>query len=166
MTWEEAERLVQDGAQKKGYFVFNFNEQRRTAPMHSGDHCRVITPDLDLVGNGVRRFAEVKLKSQASYTRKTKQDEHGICRRALMHYRQFEEASGVPVWLFLVQLDISAVLYAPIKGWLATYGRDYSGDRMCEHGMVFWPASVFYNAALIDDFRAGKWQDEPLRRQF
>lgn len=161
------EALVMRGVLAKwGWNVFNCNGERHRAPVYEGQDNVLINPDLDLVGHGVRRFAEVKTKSAASYTRKTGEYEHGMCWRNYQHYLKIGEQSGTPVWLFIYQINVQEILYAPLHGYLEAMARQTSDTKQCEHGMAFFYADAFRRATLTD-FVQGRWDDTPIRlRQY
>ena len=158
----QGEQLVTRGLIARwGWNVFNCNGARWQAPVHQGHTGALITPDLDLVGHGVRRFAEVKTKSAASMTRKTGQYEHGMCWRNYQHYLDIGARSGTPVWLFIYQVNVQEILYAPLHGYLEAMARRTSDTKQCGHGMAFFYADAFRRAALTE-FVAGRWDDSPL----
>lgn len=156
------EEVVQRGLIARwGWHVFNCNGARWRAPVYEGHAGALITPDLDLVGHGVRRYAEVKTKQAASYTRKTGHYEHGCCARQYDHYLAVGHAAGTPVWLFIYQVNVQEILYAPVHGYLEAMVRRTTDTQQCAHGMAFFYADAFRRAGLTD-FVHGRWDDSPL----
>lgn len=99
-------------------------------------------PDLDVARGGVRRWAEVKTKSAATYTRSTGRLEHGIPLRHYWSYRRVQEITGTEVWLFIYEEKTGDVLFARLDD-LEAEKREYAGSKMSRGGMVFWPRSAF-----------------------
>jgi hypothetical protein len=105
-------------------------------------------PDLDISKDGVRRWAEVKTKAAATYTRVTGRYEHGVPKRHYESYLKVQEITGCPVWLFVYEENTGTILCGRLDD-LARVRREYVGDKMSRGGMVFFPRSAFklYRAA-------------------
>ena len=161
--WQHAEHLIATALRHKGFFVLNFNDERHHAPLHSGDTTSIITPDLDIRGHGFSAAADMKWKTDTTYTRKTGQDETGIDANNYAHYRHFEMVSGVKVWLFFLHEAIQEIAYAPLAGYLFTFARFVPPDVATygKGGMVYFPYAVF-RRALLEDFQSGHWDARPL----
>src|SRR5690606_7501752 len=99
-------------------------------------------PDLDIARGGIRRWAEVKTKAAATYTRLTGRLEHGIPKRHYRAYKRVQEITGCEVWLFIYEEDTGDVLCAKLDE-LEAVKREYDGPKMSRGGMVFFPRDAF-----------------------
>src|SRR3972149_1435615 len=76
------EKIVTEMLQKRGWYVipsYDFsgpNDDK--APKLQGLGNGFVLPDLDISRNGKRKWAEVKTKDEATFTRITQKLEHGI----------------------------------------------------------------------------------------
>ena len=159
---QEGEALVAKGIIAKwGWNVFNCNGARYRAPVYQGQDGGLINPDLDLIGHGVRRFAEVKTKTAASLFRKNGQYEHGISWRHYQHYLIIGRQAGTPVWLFIYEVTPQEILFAPIHDYLEAMVRRTTDTKQDHDGMAFFYADAF-RRATVAAFLAGQWDDTPL----
>lgn len=114
------------------------------APRMEGMNTYFVIPDLDACKVGTRRWIEVKTKAKADFTHITQRFEHGIPLRHYHHYFEVQKASGCPVWLFVYELNTKALLYASLNV-LNYHVRIYSGGKMNNGGMAFFPRDKFTN---------------------
>lgn len=114
------------------------------APRMEGMNSYYIIPDLDACKLGTRRWIEVKTKEEATFTRIAQRLEHGIPLRHYYHYFEVQKATGCPVWLFIYEKKIGAILYASLNA-LSYSVRKYTGDKMSRGGMAFFPRDGFTN---------------------
>ncbi|GFP29051.1 hypothetical protein, partial [Candidatus Hakubella thermalkaliphila] len=110
-----------------------------------------VVPDLDIAKEGQRRWAEVKTKAGATYTRITKQLEHGIPLAHFNDYLQIEKITGCEVWLFIYEEDTQCVLSGRLKD-LARSKRIYGGNKMSCGGMIFFPRIAFKSFSHLSNF--------------
>ena len=99
----------------------------------------LICPDLLIVKGGRTIWCEVKFKTHADFTRRTRQHETGIDLRLWNHYQQVADTSGSPVWLIFchqcedeIRCGSLDVLRSPNEH------RIYRGSKMSHSGMVFF----------------------------
>jgi hypothetical protein len=132
--------------QAKGAFVFSTCDlsgrfAEHPPAMEGPEGQRLILPDLDVSMAGQARvWAEVKTKSQASWTRTTRRDEHGIGLRHWVAYRRIQEKTGNQVFLYIYQRDESVLLGSAIDD-LAN--DDLRPSRIDDERMVFFPSDAF-----------------------
>lgn len=108
------------------------------APSLHGRDGDLAVPDLDLARNGHRRWVEIKTKSSATFTYKTRQLEHGIDWNAYQRYLDVQDITGVEVWLAFYERDTGEVLHQSLDH-LATVVRRDEGTKMSRYGMAFFP---------------------------
>lgn len=146
------ERLVADLLRRKGWYVipsYDYSgEDGDKAPKLEGLRDRFPVPDLDVAKDGDRRWAEVKTKAAATYTRITGRYEHGIPKRHYDAYREVQRITGCEVWLFVYEEDTGEVLCGKLDE-LAKQRREYAGDKMSRGGMVFFPRDAFQLFARV-----------------
>jgi hypothetical protein len=118
------------------------------APRLQGKINSIVIPDLDISRGGARRWAEVKTKSAATYTRITRRLEHGIPLRHWKDYQRVQEITGCEVWLYIYEEDTGQVLRAKID-YLANHTRIYDGNGMSWGGMAFWARDIFEQWMVI-----------------
>ena len=133
---------------KRGWYVipsYDFsgpNDDK--APKLQGLGNGFVLPDLDISRNGKRKWAEVKTKDEATFTRITQKLEHGIPLRHFRDYKIVREITGCEVFLFVYEIRTGDILYASLDNpdFLATK-RIYKGNKMSLGGMIFWPREAF-----------------------
>lgn len=111
-------------------------------PKLEGYPASYVVPDLDIARAGVRRWAEVKTKAAATFTRKTGRYEHGISLRHYRDYKRVQDITGCHVWIFIVEQE-PQLLLADSLDKLDRVKREYDGPMMSRGGMVFWPRDAF-----------------------
>lgn len=140
------ERMVAELLQQHGWYVipsYDYaGEDHDKAPRLQGALGGFIIPDLDIAKDGARRWAEVKTKAEATFTRITQRLEHGISKRHYEHYQKVQQITGDEVWLFVVEENTGTVLFAKLDD-LEPFKRVYNGDKMSRGGMVFYPRDCF-----------------------
>src|SRR5690606_14799396 len=140
------ERLVAELLQSRGWYVipsYDYSgEDGDKPPRLQGLSEAFPVPDLDIARDGQRRWAEVKTKAAATYTRLTGRLEHGIPKRHYWAYRRVQEITGCEVWLFIYEEQTGDVLCARLDD-LDSVKREYNGPKMSRGGMVFSPRSTF-----------------------
>lgn len=147
------ERLVAELLQSRGWYVipsYDYSgEDGDKPPRLQGLREAFPVPDLDIAKDGQRRWAEVKTKAAASYTRITGRLEHGIPKRHYRAYKRVQEITGCEVWLFIYEEETGEVLFAKLDD-LEAVKREYDGPKMSRGGMVFYPRDAFNVFARID----------------
>lgn len=142
----QGEQLVKKMLQENGWFIIPSyaytGPEGDKAPKMEGLRTYFVIPDLDACKLGTRRWIEVKTKSKADYTYKTRRLEHGIPLRHYRHYLEVQRESGCPVWLFIYELNTSKLLYASLTA-LSHGVRIYEGDKMSRGGMAFFDRDSF-----------------------
>jgi len=137
---------VADFLKNKGWFVipsYDYSgEDGNKAPKLQGLNKNFVIPDLDISKEGKRKWAEVKTKTSASYTRITNQYEHGIPLRHFEHYQEVEKITGCEVWLFVYELEAETLLFQKLN-ILSLNKRVYTGNKMNWDGMIFFPRDKF-----------------------
>lgn len=140
------EKLVAGLLKQKGWFVipsYDYSgEDGDKAPKLEGLREGFPVPDLDIAKDGTRRWAEVKTKASAIYTRITKRLEHGIPLRHYRSYQKVQKVTGCEVWLFVCEEDTGEVLCAKLD-YLQCHARIYDGSKMSRGGMAFFPRDAF-----------------------
>ena len=140
------ERLIASLLQREGWFVipsYDYSgEDGDKAPRLEGLKAGYVVPDLDVARNGVRRWAEVKTKASAVYTRITKRLEHGIPKRHYGCYLEVQRITGCKVTLFVYEENTGEILFGALDE-LAKVKREYTGGKMSYGGMVFFPRDAF-----------------------
>jgi len=140
------EKLTADLLRKRGWYVipsYDYTgEEGNKAPKLEGQRAAYVIPDLDIAKDGTRRWAEVKTKSGATFTRINNRYEHGIPLRHFQHYLATQRVTGCEVWLFILEQDTGDVLFGRLND-LAEVRREYRGDQMSRGGMVFFPRDAF-----------------------
>jgi hypothetical protein len=147
------ELLVAKMLQDKGWFVipsYDYSgEDNNKAPKLQGLSACYVIPDLDISKDGRRMWAEVKTKSEPTFTRITQRYEHGIPRRHYLHYLKVQEVTGCDVWLFIYEESSGEVLCGAINA-LSECRREYDGWKMSNGGMVFFPRDAFKVWATLE----------------
>jgi hypothetical protein len=142
----QGELKVVEMLQKRGWFVipsYDYSgDDGNKAPKLQGLCKNLVIPDLDISKNGSRKWAEVKTKNAATYTRITNRYEHGIPLRHFEHYRDVEQITGCEVWLFIFELDTGQVLFQKLCE-LEKSKRIYDGGKMSWGGMIFFQRDKF-----------------------
>jgi len=140
------EKMVAELLRERGWYVipsYDYSgEDGKKAPRMEGQRAAYVIPDLDIAKDGTRRWAEVKTKTGATYTRITQRYEHGIPLRHFRDYFATQEITGCEVWLFVLEQDTGDVLCGKLNE-LAQGCREYHGDQMSRGGMVFFPREAF-----------------------
>jgi len=104
----------------------------------------LILPDLDVARVGKRQWWEIKTKTEATWTRITQRYEHGIPLRHYHDYLEVERVTGTPVMLGIYERKTGAMLWASLVELSAhPLKREYTGSKMSNGGMVFWPVDAF-----------------------
>lgn len=157
-TWQKGhngERRVAQLLKERGWYVipsYDYSgEDGDKAPKLEGLRDGFPVPDLDIAKDGERRWAEVKTKTAASYTRVTGRLEHGIPKRHYWAYKRVQEITGSEVWLFIYEEQTGDVLCARLDD-LDAVKREYDGPKMSRGGMVFFPRDAF---AVFTNMKAG-----------
>lgn len=147
------ERLVAELLRSRGWYVipsYDYSgEDGDKPPRLQGLRAAFPVPDLDIAKDGQRRWAEVKTKAAASYTRITGRLEHGIPKRHYRAYKRVQEITGCEVWLFIYEEDTGEVLCAKLDD-LDSVKREYDGSKMSRGGMVFYPRESFKVFAKLE----------------
>jgi hypothetical protein len=139
------EKLIARLLRESGWYVlpsYDYNGEDDKAPRLQGARIGFVIPDLDIAKSGNRRWAEVKTKESADFTRITQRLEHGMPLRHYRDYLRVQEITGCEVWLFIYEMATGDVLYAKLDD-LAKVGREYHGNKMSPGGMVFFPRDAF-----------------------
>jgi len=112
----------------------------------------LVTPDLLAARAGVMSWFEVKYKTRADWTRKTKRFETGISLRLWRHYREAQAASGATVWLVFVHEQEDEIRAGALDD-LAKVKRDYCDVKMGRGGMAFFPWDSLKRLGKLSDVR-------------
>ncbi len=140
------ELLIAKLLQKRGWYIipsYDYTgEDNDKAPKLQGNMNAFVIPDLDISKAGSRRWAEVKTKTEATFTRITGRLEHGIPSRHYRSYKEVQDITGCEVWLFVYETNTGDVLYGKLDE-LEKKKRDYEGRKMSYGGMVFFPRDSF-----------------------
>jgi hypothetical protein len=140
---QRGETLIRSLLIREGYYVIPSTMYSGDgAPAMHGNDGRVILPDFDVAKSGVRRWAEVKFKRDATFFKARRVWEHGISRRLFTEYLRVVRETGTPGWLFIYEGLTGAVLHQDME-ILTRYSRLYSGEAMDRGGMLFWHRATF-----------------------
>lgn len=141
-----AETILAQVLRADGYYVViladNQERGQNGAPgARNGDQF-ITLPDFQILKRGHIAYAEIKFKSEATWTRTLQQEDHGIGLLKWKMYQRIERESGLPVYLFIYEGDSGAVLYNRLQN-LAKVARFSDTDKMDRGGMVFFPRASF-----------------------
>src|SRR3989304_3029033 len=139
------ENVIARLSRKRGWYVipsYDYSGEDNKAPRLQGFADNYVIPDLDIAKDGIRKWAEVKTKREATWTNVTRRFEHGIPMRHYQHYLRVQDITGCEVWLFIYEEKTGVVLYANL-GDLGKVLRPYIGTKMNRGGMAFFPRDVF-----------------------
>jgi hypothetical protein len=95
-------------------------------------------PDLDVCRKGNRQWVEVKTKTQASWTRKTQQLEHGMEYRLYDSYLSVQAETGTDCWLAIYETSTQELLVASLAHLGEPRKSTMFGSRM-----AYWPKRSF-----------------------
>lgn len=110
----------------------------------------LVLPDLLAARDGRIFWFEVKLKTEATWTRCTQRYETGISFRLWQHYWQVQHESGGTVHLIFVHEKEREVRCGTLAE-LDDIKRPYFGSRMGRAGMVFFPCEKLHRIASLDE---------------
>lgn len=139
------ERLIGDLLRERDWYVipsYDYSGEDDKAPRLQGLKECLVIPDLDICKSGTRRWAEVKTKKEATFTRRTQRYEHGFPLRHYHDYLRVQQETGTEVWLFIYEESTGDVLYAKLDD-LAKVMRPYKGNKMNYGGMAYFPRDAF-----------------------
>lgn len=163
---ERAEDVIKGVLRRDGFYVYALSDISERgnpgAPGARNDNDFITLPDLDISGNGWRGFAEVKGKSEPTFTRKTGQYDHGIPLSSYRMYRKIKEETGSPVFLFIYEFKSGAILFSEIDDLKV---RIYDKDKMSKGGMAFFSRSSFDlwgKVALVNGTQANQLDFFPI----
>lgn len=141
------EQLVAEFLKAKGYYVipsYDYSgEDNNKAPKLQGLRLAYVIPDLDVCREGLRRWVEVKTKTEATYYRKKKELQHGIDKRHFEQYQIVQAETGCEVSLGIYELNPRPVLLIAsiddLNEYLCHEATSSDGSRM-----LYWDRHVFY----------------------
>ena len=153
---QAAERQVAAILRGRDYYVIQSSDYSgpptdEHAPRASSETHRLILPDLDVARRGQRLWAEVKGKTQPTFTHSTRSSDHGIGLRHYQAYRQMQQEFGCFVLIFIVEFRSELVLLESLDDLGGPSDacrhrgpyRTYTGPFMDSGGMIFWPRTAF-----------------------
>lgn len=113
------------------------------APVLEGWARNCVLPDLQVFGDTLRGWVEVKTKSRATRYRKTGEWEHGLKLSNWDDYLRVEARTGLSAFLAILELETNIVLLASMS-LLNGRGRVYRGDNMPDgKPHIFFPRGAF-----------------------
>lgn len=144
------EQRVAEFLQQRGFYVipsYDYSgEDNNKAPKLQGKQTAYVIPDLDVCRAGLRRWVEVKTKSEATLWRKTNQLQHGIDERHFNAYLAVQQETGSDVHLAVFELTPrEVVLIASLERLAASI--DHRGTSKGAK-MIYWDRSVFHEYEL------------------
>lgn len=111
----------------------------------------IVSPDLLIARDGRTRWAEVKLKTEASRTRiNGNRLETAIDTRLWKQYQAAELVTGIPVWLMFVHFgpdEVRGLRAAPIRK-LAALSRS---SQIRGKAATFFPCSALEHQATLEE---------------
>jgi Holliday junction resolvase-like predicted endonuclease len=113
-----AERLVKKMLQSEGWQCLPARHQRinkDSAEIIEGDDEVFRNPDIFAMGHGEALFVEVKQFKSSVMTRVRGQREHGIRQPKFEDYKSVSDASGIPLWIFILESGAGRVLASKIS---------------------------------------------------
>lgn len=131
-------------------------ENGETVPLLQWAHHAWIVPDLDVVGNGHRGAVDVKVKTKAVYYGVMQRYVHGISLRQHEHYLGYQDATGTPVYLLIIERETGEYLFARLDDLIPNAQKD---RRSKEDGGMENGGMIFYKKA---DFTLVHRTDKPL----
>ncbi len=141
-----AEKLVAEELQRRGWYIvpsYDYSgKDNNKAPRLQGTDKEYILPDLDVSKEGARRWVEVKLKLQATWTHLTQRFEHGIPIRHFESYVEVQRITGCEVWIFIYEENTQRLLVQSLN-CLTLVSRVYRGPKMNREGMIYFPQDSF-----------------------
>jgi hypothetical protein len=161
---QAAERQVAAILRSRDYYVIQSSDycgppDDEHAPRAASETDRLILPDLDIARRGQRLWAEVKGKTQPTFTRSTRSSDHGIGLRHYHAYRQMQREFGCFVLIFIVEFRSEMLLMESLDHLggpsdpmrhCGPY-RTYTGPFMDPGGMIFWPRSAFHTRIQFNE---------------
>lgn len=162
------EQLIAQFLRERGFYVnptFDYaGQDGEHAPWLESDADRMPVPDLDVAGEGARRWVEVKGKHKAIWRVDRKQYEHGISLRQFRNYQRVQAQTGTEVWLCIYEQLTGDLLLARIDHLALSFveGEMVKGDQR-EGPMANWPRMVFTCVARIHKARGGIAEQLELR---
>lgn len=139
----DGEEFVANVLKKKGHGVIHSHNRgtEGVAPYLSFFSRNIIAPDLFYTEphNPKLRALEVKRMAQATYTRKTGRLEVGMKRYYIDNYLDFQQLTGMPVWVAFIIDDRKEVRLANINFLSTNYRSSLSkGQNSKYRDYVFW----------------------------
>jgi len=139
------ERLVAEFLQEKGFYVipsYDYSgEDNSKAPKMQGKKTAYVIPDLDICRAGLRRWVEIKTKTEAVPFRKTGELQHGIDVRHFESYLKVQSESGNEVFLAIYELTPRPVILIASLAHLEA-NVDHRGTSLGSP-MLYWDRKVF-----------------------
>lgn len=140
------ERLVAEFLQEKGFYVipsYDYSgEDSNKAPKMQGKKTAYVIPDLDICRAGLRRWVEVKTKTEATLFGKTGELQHGIDVRHFESYLSVQNESGNEVYLAIYELTPRPVILIASLATLEA-NVDHRGTSRGAK-MLYWDRKVFH----------------------
>jgi hypothetical protein len=157
------ELLVAFDIQKRGFFTQELaaiREPNGGGPRAHGPNSQcIILPDLLVSGRGKTFPLEIKTKSNSTESKLSGSIDHGIGQRAYLHYREYEDQTGLPVVLGIFEQYTGELLVRSLRklgpGRVCHKCRSYTRDGHCNDckmdrgGMFFWPRESFLTFAQV-----------------
>ncbi len=113
------EQRVATWLQGRGWYVipsYDYSgESGDKAPRLIGADEAFPLPDLDIAKGGQRRWAEVKTKYAATFTRKTQTYDHGINYRHFEAYLRVQEETGSECWIMIYEESTGCLIGRPLS---------------------------------------------------
>lgn len=140
------ERFVAEFLQEKGYYVipsYDYSgEDNNKAPKMQGKKTAYVIPDLDICRAGLRRWVEVKTKTEATEFKKTGELQHGIDVRHFESYLRVQDESGNEVYLAIYELTPRPVILIASLAHLEANVDHHGTSRGAK--MLYWDRKVFH----------------------
>jgi hypothetical protein len=107
----KGERLVREWLKLRGFYVLPASLiENGGAPALEGHLKRIIASNHLVAGSGETFWAEVKTYQRATFNQKRQRWEHGIPIRLWEQYKEGQRITGIPGYLFILQLNDNLIL--------------------------------------------------------
>ncbi len=112
----QGEALVREWLKLRGFYVLPTSLiSNGGAPALEAFLNHVIASDILVAGHGRTFWAEVKTYSRSTWNQKRQREEHGITIKSWIQYLEGEKITGIPGYLYILQLNEKKILEGSLK---------------------------------------------------
>jgi len=107
----QGEKLVREWLKLRGFYVLPASLIKNGgAPALEGHLKRIIASNHLVAKSGETFWAEIKTYQRATFNQKRQRWEHGVTQRLWSEYKEGERITGIPGYLFILQLNDNLIL--------------------------------------------------------